>query len=220
MSRGESNPPRLAIWLLRHACPGSHNQALTGDLVEKFREGRSHGWFWKQVLIAIAVGVLGEVQRHWPHFSYAIAGTAVPASLWKSVEGAPRFWHWWVLPWPWSQLVLECSPKTLLALAALPVLAAALVISWAFRWVSLLWTGMINLALITLLHYLLGVLDTFPIPSRGYARPVSGSPHLFAILKMPPPVMELLIFSGFLFSAWLGCRSPRPASELARQTMS
>jgi len=138
----------------------------------------------------------------------------------KSVEGAPRFWHWWVLPWPWSQLVLECSPKTLLALAALPVLAAALVISWAFRWVSLLWTGMINLALITLLHYLLGVLDTFPIPSRGYARPVSGSPHLFAILKMPPPVMELLIFSGFLFSAWLGCRSPRPASELARQTMS
>jgi len=127
---------------------------LTGDLVEKFREGRSHGWFWKQVLIAIAVGVLGEVQRHWPHFSYAIAGTAVPASLWKSVEGAPRFWHWWVLPWPWSQLVLECSPKTLLALAALPVLAAALVISWAFRWVSLLWT--------TLLHYLLGVLDTFP----------------------------------------------------------
>jgi len=81
MSRGESNPPRVAIWLLRHACPGSHNQALTGDLVEKFREGRSHGWFWKQVLIAIAVGVLGEVQRHWPCFSYAIAGTALPASL-------------------------------------------------------------------------------------------------------------------------------------------
>jgi hypothetical protein len=64
MSRLESNPPRSAIWLLRHACPGSDNQALTGDLIEKFREGRSHGWFWKQVLIAIAVGILGEVQQH------------------------------------------------------------------------------------------------------------------------------------------------------------
>ena len=80
MSCGESNPPRSAVWLLRHACPGNHNEALTGDLVEKFREGRSHGWFWKQVLIAIAVGVLGEVRRHWPHFSYAIAGTAMRLS--------------------------------------------------------------------------------------------------------------------------------------------
>jgi hypothetical protein len=117
---------------------------LTGDLVEKFREGRSHGWFWKQVLIAIAIRVLSEVQRHWPHFSYAIAGTAMPAFLWKSVEGVPAVLHWSVLPWPWSQLVLELSGPALLALAALPVLGAALVIIDAFRSVSLIRTGWIT----------------------------------------------------------------------------
>ena len=211
MSCGESNPPRSAVWLLRHACPGNHNEALTGDLVEKFREGRSHGWFWQQVLIAIAVGVLGEVRRHWPHFSYAIAGTAMPAFLSTTVEGAPRFLHWWVLPWPWSQFVLELSGFALLALAALPVLAAALVINGAFRWISLLRTGMINLALITLGHYLLGYLDTFPWLSR----PVAGNPHLRIIVILPPPVMVLLFFSGFLVSAWLGCVSPRHVNELA-----
>lgn len=213
MSRRESNPPRSAIWLLRHVCPGSHNQALAGDLVEKFREGRSHGWFWKQVLIAIAVGVLGEVQRDWPHFSYAIAGTAMPAFLWNSVEGAPALLHWSVLPWPWSQFVFELSRPALLTLAALPVLAAALVINGAFRWVSLLRTGMISLALITLGHYLLGVLDVFP----WLRRPVPGNPHLFRILFLPPAFLELLFFSTFLVSAWLGCQSPRHANELERQ---
>src|SRR5258708_30185663 len=102
MRRGESNPPKAAIWLLRHARPGSHNQALTGDLVEKFREGRSHGWFWRQVLIAIAAGVLGEVRRHWPYFCYAVAGAVMPAFLWKGVEEAPVLFHLPALPCPSS----------------------------------------------------------------------------------------------------------------------
>jgi hypothetical protein len=184
---------------------------LTGDLVEKFREGRSHGWFWKQVLIAIAVGVLGEVQRHWPHFSYAIAGTAM-ALIAKTVDGTPAVVHWWALPWPWSMLVLELSPAALLALAALPVLAAALVINGAFRWVSLLRTGMISLALITLGHYLP---DVFP----WLLRPVPGNRYLKTLL-IPPTFQMLLCFSTFLVSAWLGCLSPRHANELERQAKS
>jgi len=212
MSRGESNPPRSAIWLLRHACPGSHNPALTGDLVEEFHEGRSRGWFWKQVLIAIAVGLLGEIRQHWPHFSYAIAGMAMPAFLGKTIEVAPAFFHWWVLPWPWSQLVLEWSPDALLALAALPVLAAALVINGAFRWVSLLRTGMICLALIRLEHYLPDVLPWL-------LHPMAGNPHL-RILIIPPAFAMLLFFSTFLVSAWLGCLSPRHANALEGQAKS
>jgi len=213
MRSGESNPPKAAMWLLRHVRPGSHNQALTGDLLEQFREGRSRGWFWKQVLIAMAVGVLGEVWRHWPQFIYAIAGTAMQVFFRRSVEGAPFFFHWWVLPWPWSQLVLEGSPQVLLALGALPVLAAMLAINGIFRWVGLLRTGMLNLAFILLVHYLLGVLDTFP----SLRRPVPGDPNLFTILLLPPPVIELLIFCSFLFAAWMGCRSPRYGSELETQ---
>jgi len=210
MSVQKSNPPTRAIWLLQHACPRSDNEALTGDLIERFREGQSRVWFWKQVLIAIAVGVLGEIRRHWPHFCYAIAGTAMPAFLWKTVEGVPGALHWYALPWPWSQLAFELS-RALLALAALPVLAAALVINGSFRWVGLLRTGMINLALIMLGHYLLDyLLDVFP----WLLRPVPGNPHLFTILILPPPSLELLFFSSFLVSAWLGCRSPRQARNL------
>ena len=209
MSRAESNPPRSAIWLLRRVFPGSHNQALTGDLIEKFREGRSHGWFWKQVFIAIAVAVVGEVRGHWPHFSYAIAGVAMHMFLGKTVLGVRSIVHWYALPWPWSQLVFEWSPEALLALAALPVLAAALAISGAFRWVSLLRTGMISLALFTLIHYLP---DAFP----WLERPVPGNPYLRT------PIIEpvFLFFSAFLVAAWLGCVSPRQASDFARSVQS
>jgi hypothetical protein len=66
MSDRKSNLPKRAVWLLQHVCPGD-NEALTGDLVERFHEGRSSGWFWEQVLIAITAGVLTEIRRHWPH---------------------------------------------------------------------------------------------------------------------------------------------------------
>ena len=207
MSDRKSNPPRRAIWFLQNACPGD-KEALTGDLMERFREGQTPGWFWRQVLIAFAVGVLGKLRRHWPHFSYAIAGTAIPAFLWKTVERVPAVLHWWALPWPLSQLAFESSRGALLALAALPALAAGLVISRAFRWDSLFRTAVINLALITLGHYLLGYLDTFP----WLKRPVPGNPYLFRILLLPPPSVELLFFSSFLVSAWLGCLSPRHAA--------
>jgi len=211
MNSGESNPPRSALWLLRHACPGSHNQALTGDLVEKFRQGRSIGWFWKQVLIAMAVGVLGDARRNWPHISYAIAGTVIPAFLWKTVEGVPAFLHWWDLRWPLSQMAFEWSRGALLALAALPVLAVGLMISREFRWVSLFRTAVINLALITLGHFLLGYLDTFP----SLTVPVPGNPDLRRIVILPPPVIKLLFISSFLVSAWLGCTSPRRTTPTA-----
>jgi hypothetical protein len=208
MSRKESNPPRSAIWLLRHAYPGSDNQPLTGDLVEKFREGRSHGWFWKQVLIAIIVGVLGEMRGYWPQFCYAIAGTAMPWIVGRAVEGVPTVLRWWVLPWPWSQLVLEVSPAALLDLAALSALAVPLVINGAFRWVSLLRTGLISLALMTLGHFLP---DVFP----WLLHPVPGNPYAKTLI-IPSVLQILLWFSTLLVSAVLGCRSPRPAKIQTR----
>lgn len=210
MSSKKSNPPMLAIWLLRHARPGGDNHALTGDLIERFREGQTRGWFWRQVLIAFAVGVPGEIQRHWPHFCYAIFGTAaiagagmtaVPAVFWKSVQGAGLWLHWSSWPWPWSQLVFELSPTALLALAALPALAAGLVIHRAFRWVSLLRTGVISLALITLGHY---ALDFLPWLSR----PVPGDPYSRDLI-ISGGVQVLLFFSTFLAAAWLGCPATR-----------
>jgi hypothetical protein len=164
----------------------------------------NRGWFWKQVLIAVAVGVLGGVRQHWPYLCYAIAGTAMPHFLWRTVQGAPALLRWWALPWPLSQLVFEVTCDVLLALAALPVLAVALLINQEFHWISLFRTGVINMAVIAFGKYSLGLLYTFPWLLRPTA-----DPHVMRILMLPPPSLELLLFSSFLYSAWLGCRSPR-----------
>jgi sec-independent protein translocase protein TatC len=47
------NPPRLAMWLLERLGPTSG--PLAGDLVEEHRRGRSAGWYWRQVVVAIYV---------------------------------------------------------------------------------------------------------------------------------------------------------------------
>ena len=182
MSGKKSDPPRGAIWLLRHLGPASGNEALTGDLVENFRDGRSSGWFWKQVFIAAAVGVLTEIRGHWPHICYAIAGTVIIGvpSLVEELNRASVMVPWWVEPW-WV--------SALHSLAASPVLAAALLMNGAFRWVSLLRTWIINLTLLALPPILLGAII---------------GPHI-----MPLAVAILVFFFTFLVSAWLGCRSPR-----------
>jgi hypothetical protein len=58
MNSERSQPPALASWLLRHLCSRKDREALTGDLYERFGEGQSERWFWRQVLIAILVGAV------------------------------------------------------------------------------------------------------------------------------------------------------------------
>ena len=208
MSNGKTNPPKRAIWFLQHACPGD-NEALAGDLIERFREGQTRRWFWRQVFIAFILSVLGEIRRHWPHVWYAIAGTVVTWCFWdahalRHVPGP----HWSDLPWPWSQLAFELSRPALLALAALSILATGLAIERSFRWVSLLRTAVINLTLITLGHY---SIDFLP----WLLRPVPGDPdHKFLII--PGVAQVVLSFSTFLLAAWLGCVSinARPARKI------
>jgi hypothetical protein len=205
----KSDPPKQAIWFLQNACPGD-NEALAGDLVERFREGQTRGWFWKQVLIVFAVGVLNEIWRHWPHFCYAIAGTALHVFLWNAVQPLPRVLHWWVLAWPWSQVVLELSGTALSALAALPALAAGLAVRGEFRLGGLFRTGVGNLALITLHKYLL---DFF---GPWLSRPIPGNPYAKGLII--PGILQVLLFlSTFLVAAWLGCRSPQRLDDFEQR---
>jgi hypothetical protein len=213
MNNGKTNPPKGAIWLLQHGWPGD-NEALAGDLIERFREGQTRGWFWRQVLIAFVVSALGEIRGHWPHLCYAFVGTVLTWFFWdaKALRHVPGWLHWRDLPWPWSQLAFELSRQALFALAALSVLAAGLVIERSFRWVSLLRTGVLSLALITLGHY---SIDLFP----WLLRPVPGDQnHKFLII--PGIVLLVVSFFRFLVAAWLGCVSPRHADEFERQARS
>jgi hypothetical protein len=60
-----SEPPALATWLLEHIRFSNTDEALAGDLLEEFTQGRSGAWYWRQVLLAIVVGFGKEVRIHW-----------------------------------------------------------------------------------------------------------------------------------------------------------
>ncbi len=62
MSR--SLPPAAATWLLAHVGCGPTVEPLAGDLVEEYRAGRSAGWYWRQVVAAVATGLAEELRRH------------------------------------------------------------------------------------------------------------------------------------------------------------
>jgi hypothetical protein len=48
-----AKPPRLAAWILQEFGPELNQEALAGDLNEALQQGRSKGWYWRQVLAAM-----------------------------------------------------------------------------------------------------------------------------------------------------------------------
>jgi hypothetical protein len=66
---------RTGTWLLEHVTLGDRNEALAGDLLEDFRNGRTAGWYWSQVLVAIALG--------WFRQALAHPGVLAFATLWS-----------------------------------------------------------------------------------------------------------------------------------------
>ena len=54
-------PPIVATWLLQRFV--RQDEALTGDMLEEYR-GRSVGWYWRQVLIAIVVATADVLREH------------------------------------------------------------------------------------------------------------------------------------------------------------
>jgi len=98
-------PPALATWMLNHLRSGESNEALSGDLLEAFRTGRSAGWYWYQVIAAIAIAWGRNVWHHrvtlffavvWSVFSPAWLLLPVRFSL-DSLVGDTSH-----IPWPWS----------------------------------------------------------------------------------------------------------------------
>jgi hypothetical protein len=59
-----SRPPIVATWLLEHFLLDSRDTSLIGDLIEDYTQGHSRAWYWRQVLIAIAVGCWRDIRAH------------------------------------------------------------------------------------------------------------------------------------------------------------
>jgi hypothetical protein len=208
MTARNPNPPGLAVWWLRATLRGRYNEALTGDLIERFREGETCGWFWRQVLIASGISALREIGRRWTFFCYAAAGTVAICSppMYAGIQ-VPTLLGWSRLPWPLSQVVFELSTNLMVASISLCVLAAGLAVERSFRWISLSRTWIINLTLLVFGHY---AVDLFP----WLLRAVPGDPYHHKVLIIPGNLQVLLVASNFLVAAWLGCplieRAGRP----------
>jgi len=77
MNTEQSNPPALAIWVLQYLCPRTNREILIGDLLERFREGRSNRWFWRQVIVAVLVGASSRRRLFWTEICFAATGTGL-----------------------------------------------------------------------------------------------------------------------------------------------
>src|SRR5215475_5827114 len=56
--------PTLATWLLKHFGCSPNNDAVIGDLDERFRARRSYLWYWRQTVTALIAGFAKEVSAH------------------------------------------------------------------------------------------------------------------------------------------------------------
>ena len=101
-------PPSLATWMLEHLAPGGRDEALGGDLLEEFRQGRSEGWYWWQVLSACGVGWLRSLGTCGPLLVFAFLWSVL-APAWNVVcdriadgAGVNRLWQvfggFWIFP--------------------------------------------------------------------------------------------------------------------------
>jgi hypothetical protein len=59
-----SRPPVLATKLLEGLVSGPFADALRGDLIEHYRQGRSAAWFWRQVLVGVFASVVKDIGSH------------------------------------------------------------------------------------------------------------------------------------------------------------
>jgi hypothetical protein len=57
-----TEPPKIARWILTHFGCSPNNAAVIGDLDERYRNGRSYAWYWKQVMTTLAIAFSQEVR--------------------------------------------------------------------------------------------------------------------------------------------------------------
>jgi hypothetical protein len=103
-------PPRIPLWLLEHLSAAARREAVVGDLVERYGDGESRGWFWRQALLLIAADLGQAVRVHGLTFIAAlvVAYAVVFAShvLGPPIQDAITSWrvlHLWEIDPLWTE---------------------------------------------------------------------------------------------------------------------
>jgi hypothetical protein len=102
-----TQPPRIATWLLRHLGCSSNNDVVIGDLNERHRHGRSRLWYWRQATTAILISFFKEIWTHKLLTIRAVAlGWAVDAVsrhsiklTWRSLFALTSWSKFWLHNW-------------------------------------------------------------------------------------------------------------------------
>ncbi len=101
-------PPPLATWMLENLTLGERDEALHGDLMEEFQEGRSDSWYWRQVVVACAMSWFICLHRRRTLIAFAVLWSML-APAWKVLSDQIQNWQildhalqmagpFWVLP--------------------------------------------------------------------------------------------------------------------------
>jgi len=80
-------PPKVATWLLTRLSTARRSESLIGDLHEQFTTGgRSQAWYWRQVVIALALSALQTIRTHALSFMTAIAAGWLAMLAWFAMN--------------------------------------------------------------------------------------------------------------------------------------
>lgn len=135
-------PPPLATWLIRHLGHEDTRDVPTGDLFERFSEGESGRWFWRQVLVAITLAALKGLRADRLRICFSASGAVLLLLISDKIMRLPAIERLWVLgiglPWPISSAYDFGFRRVVAALIVQPLLAAALLIDHAFSWSRIL----------------------------------------------------------------------------------
>jgi hypothetical protein len=101
MTGRRREPPTLAIRLLHFCIPFHSRETLLGDLLEKFEQGRSSRWFWREVFIAILLSIGGALRIYPGEILLAVIGTTL-VQLWSRTS-------WWRIIWQGSTVQSVCG---------------------------------------------------------------------------------------------------------------
>jgi len=69
-----NHPPKFAAWLLQHLGCSDDNDAVLGDLAERYQEGKASAWYWKQTLTAIVVSTFEDIRARKAQALRAVLG--------------------------------------------------------------------------------------------------------------------------------------------------
>jgi len=107
-------PPVLATLLLTWLGCSPNNEAVVGDLHERYQNRQSTAWYWRQTLSAIARSVFSEICGHklWAAYSLSAgwATSILICWMWTTVASVgARTHHACTLLWIFAGIASGCS---------------------------------------------------------------------------------------------------------------